>query len=322
VYEGASKKSPELGYLHAGARVRRSPRAYETSDCTSGYYEVAPRGYVCTEGDATLALDHPTLKAMALDPKLDARLPYVYARTTKVTTLYSKVRSKKVLDKGVELSGRLSRNTAMAIVGSWTAPDESREPQALGLKLNGQFVRTDDLAPAEGSNFRGVQLGGTASLPFGFVVRRGVSSFRLDEDEPHKQLDLPYHTHLPLTGKYRTVRGGEMWALPDNLWVRHQDVTIIQKRHTLPEFARDKQYRDRYVSALRGSESHLRNAGFSRTGPLSRSEDDRLHLARNLQGRRQAHHAAKLGQPRRSAARRSLGTRARKRPVLDRESPS
>jgi hypothetical protein len=241
VYLGASKNSPELGYLHAGAKVQRSPKAFETSDCTNGYYQVAPRGYVCSEGDATVAVDHPTLKAMALEPKLDARLPYVYARTTKVTTLYSKVRTKKSSDKGVELTGRLSRNTAMAIVGSWTAPDESREPQALGLKMNGQFVRTDDLAPAEGSHFHGVPLRDGQSLPVGFVVRRGVYSFRLDEQGPEKELELPYHTHLPLTGKYRSARGNEMWALPDDLWVRHQDVTILQKRHTFPDFAREKQ---------------------------------------------------------------------------------
>jgi hypothetical protein len=237
VFRAASKKSEELGYLHAGAQVSRSKKSFETRDCPGGYYQIAPTGYVCADGEATVALDHPTLKAMALRPQLEGKLPYVYARTTKVTTLYSKVRTSKAADKGVELTGRLSRNTAMAIVGSWTAPDESREPQALGLKLNGQFVRTEDLAPAEGTSFHGVELGGPSSLPFGFVVRRGIYSFRIDSGTPVKELDLPYHTHLPLTGKFRNVRGSEMWALPDDLWVRHQDVTTIQRRHTLPDFA-------------------------------------------------------------------------------------
>jgi len=241
VYGAASKKSEELGYLHAGAQVARSKKSLETSDCPGSFYQIAPKGYVCSDGEATLGLDHPTLKAMALAPALEGRLPYVYARTTKVTTLYNKVRASKTTDKGVELTGRLSRNTAMAIVGSWTAPDESREPQALGLKLNGQFVRTEDLAPAEGTTFHGVELGGASSLPFGFVVRRGIYSFRIDAGGPAKELDIPYHTHLPLTGKFRNVRGSEMWALPDELWVRHQDITIVQRRHTLPDFAKGDQ---------------------------------------------------------------------------------
>jgi hypothetical protein len=150
VYAAASQKAPVLGYLHAGATVARSERSHENEHCVAGWFAVAPAGYVCTETAATTNLSHPTLLAMALGPRLDQPLPYVYARTSKVTAVY-----KRSLNKGVELSGRLAKSTVMAIVGSWTAPDESLEPQRLGLRMDGQFVRADDLEAAPGSDFRG-----------------------------------------------------------------------------------------------------------------------------------------------------------------------
>ena len=81
IYEKPTKRARELGYLHAGALVTRSEKGHEASDCTEGYYAVFPRGYVCTQEVATLETKHPTLAIMALPPRLDSQLPFVYART-------------------------------------------------------------------------------------------------------------------------------------------------------------------------------------------------------------------------------------------------
>lgn len=240
VFEATSKKAPELGYLHAGALVPRSERSHETSDCVDGWYHIAPVGYVCTEDAATLDLEHPTLKAMALPPKLDAELPYVYGRTIKVTGLFDRIGGEA--ERGVELAGRLAKNATMAIVGSWTAPDETREPQMLGMKLNGQFVRTEDLTPAGESKFSGVRIDDPQRLPLAYVLRRGVHVFRLTERGPVQGDELPYHQRLHLTGRYRSVGDHQFWAIDnETAWVRQRDVTFVHRRHEAPDFARTGQ---------------------------------------------------------------------------------
>lgn len=232
VYAAAHPKAPVLGYLHAGATVARSKRSHENEECVAGWYAVAPKGYVCTETAATTNLSHPTLLAMALAPRLDQPLPYVYARTSKVTAVY-----KRSLNKGVELSGRLAKSTVMAIVGSWTAPDESHEPQRLGLRLDGQFVRADDLEAAQGSTFEGRSLSADQGLPLAFVVRRGVRLFSLDGDAPVKKDELEYHDVMQLSGRFRTTEGERFYERKDGAWVRHKDITLLQTRSELPEFA-------------------------------------------------------------------------------------
>src|SRR5690606_23820138 len=113
--------------------------------------------------------------------------PYTYARTTSVTPLYE-----RTPENAVAQVGRLGKGAAMAIVGSWTAPDESHEPQRLGLLMTGQFVRANDLREATPSEFRGVSLSGERSLPVGFVVKRGVRIWSLDGEQAKPGDELPY----------------------------------------------------------------------------------------------------------------------------------
>jgi hypothetical protein len=235
VYERPSKEARELGYLHAGATVARSKKSLEAADCSEGWYEIAPRGFVCTEKAATLDLNHPTLRAMSQRPRLAEPLPYVYARTTKVTGLFHRADK-----RGIELEGRLPKSTVLAIVGSWTAPDESNEPQRLGLRLNGTFVKADDLEAAAGSHFKGVELGEAETLPIGWVVRRGVHLWDLDGGAPKEKGDLDYHGMLRLTGRYRTIEDEKYWAVDGDSWVRHRDVTALLPRHEYPDFVSDE----------------------------------------------------------------------------------
>ncbi len=236
IYVAAHKKAPVLGHLHAGETVRRSEEAHENDQCITGWYRVAPRGYMCTEKNATTNLEHPTLQAMSLTAKRDTPLPFTYAQTSKITALY-----KRDGDRGVALQGRLPRSTHMAIVGSWTAPDETREPQRLGLLTDGSFVRADDLRAASPSEFSGVKLSEEQALPIAYVVRRGVRAWKLSGSEANKSDELQYHERLNLTGRYRTVKGQRFWAVKDGRWVRHRDVTAIRRRHELPEFATGEQ---------------------------------------------------------------------------------
>ena len=236
IYSAAHKKSPILGYLHAGDKLARSEESHENDQCTEGWYAVYPRGYMCTEKSASINMDHPTLRTMALGANLENLLPYTYARTTKVTALFDKKDK-----KGVELGGRLAKSTVMAIVGSWTAPDESHEPQRLGLKMDGRFVRANDLEAAQGSDFAGTPLSKELNLPLAYVVRRGVRAWAMDGAAAIKRGEIEFHERLELTGRFRTVQGNRFWASKDGRWVRHKDVTVLRKRHEFPEFATGEQ---------------------------------------------------------------------------------
>lgn len=236
IHSAAHKKSTVLGYLHAGDTLPRSEKSHENDQCTEGWYRVYPKGYMCTEKSASIDLTHPTIRTMALGANLEEILPYTYARTTKVTALFDKKG-----DQGVELGGRLAKSTVMAIVGSWTAPDESKEPQRLGLKMDGRFVRADDLEAASYSKFAGATLSKELELPIAYVVRRGVRAWNMDGNTASKQDELDYHERLILTGRYRTVQDHRFWATTDGRWVRHQDVTVLRRRHEFPEFATGEQ---------------------------------------------------------------------------------
>lgn len=236
IYEAMHKKARIVGYFRAGERLPRSEEVHENDQCIGGWVQVTPVGYVCTEKSATLDETHPTLSAMALQANLDAALPYVYARTTQVTARFEKTKQ-----DSVELSGRHSKSTTMAIVGSWTAPDESLEPLRLALKTDGSFVRADHLEAASSSEFQGVSLGADLELPVAYVVRRGVRAWSLHEGSAQKTDELGYHTRLDLTGRFRTIVGEKFWATQDGRWVRHKDVTAVRQRYEFPAFAKKDQ---------------------------------------------------------------------------------
>lgn len=234
IYEKAHAKAKIIGTLRAGDRLPRSEKSHSNDQCATGWYAIAPRGYVCSEKHVSIDPDHPTLQAMSLRPQLDRPLPYTYARTTQVTGLFHKRGQ-----DSVQVEGRLARNTVMAIVGSWTAPDESREPQRLGLRMDGTFVRADDLEAAAGSDFRGFPIGEEIELPVAFVVRRGVSAWKLDKSDVQKRDVLGYHERIPLTGRYRTIQDRRFWEAKDGRWIRHKDVTLARQRYEFPEFVKE-----------------------------------------------------------------------------------
>ena len=238
VLERPVASSKQLGYLHAGARVARASEPYSRRGCGGGWYPVRPRGFVCATESATLDMAHPTLAAMALAPTLDKPLPYTYARTRTETPLFERDPGH---DDAVREVGKLKRRAAMAVVGSWSAKDPGGSVQRLALLTSGRFVRASDLEAAEPSAFHGVEIDKKEDLPFAFVVKRGVRSFKLDGEESQKAKTLAYHDVVHLTGRFHNVGDVKYWATDDGNWVRHRDVLVVQARNTFPDFAQGSQ---------------------------------------------------------------------------------
>ncbi len=239
VREQTEPGARSVGVLRAGARVARSVEPVSHRGCAGGWYAVRPSGFVCVGGEATLDLKHPTLAVMALAPNRDATLPYTYARAKVETSLLERVPGQ---DDVVREVGRLRRRAGMAVVGSWKAREAGGAEARLALLTDGHFVRAGDLEAAKPSDFAGVELGKQSDLPLAFVVKRGVRSFRMNGGEADKGDLIEYHTELPLSGRFRTIGNTKYWAYPgrgEELWVRHQDVTVLQKRTTFPELVKD-----------------------------------------------------------------------------------
>lgn len=245
VREVTDARAASLGVLRAGSRVARSLEPVSHAGCAGGWYAIRPRGFVCVGPEATLDLKHPTLAAMALAPSVEAKLPYTYARTRSETPLFERVLGQ---EDAVREVGKLRRRAGMAVVGSWRAKEPNGSEARLALLTNGHFVRAADLEAAKGSDFTGVELG-KSELPVAFVVKRGVRSFTLNGNEAEKGDLIEYHTELALSGRFRSLGQVKYWAFNgaalrasgagDELWVRHQDVTVVQKRATFPDFVRD-----------------------------------------------------------------------------------
>ena len=66
----------------------------------------------------------------------------------------------------------------------------------------------------------------------------------MDGGDAEKADLLEYHARLPLSGRFRSLGDVKYWAVAGSggtgeLWVRHRDVTVIQKRTAFPDFVKD-----------------------------------------------------------------------------------
>lgn len=87
------KKSRRIGYLRAGAIVKRSAKPAGTAGCKGGWYRIEPEGYVCLGKSASLDPFHPIARAASVRPKRDG-LPYDYVMArTPGPTFYGRVPS-------------------------------------------------------------------------------------------------------------------------------------------------------------------------------------------------------------------------------------
>jgi len=233
VLERPDKEARIIGYLHAGAKVSRSVEPYSTKECPGGWYPVRPVGFVCSGVTATTDLDHPTMQAMAIQPNLAEPLPFTYARSTKASLLYEVDPSK---ERAVRSVGKLPGRSGAAIVGSWTAEDEEGKTLRLAMLTDGRFANAEHLEATDSSEFEGAEINAQTELPIAFVVKRGVRRWSIDGQKYQKLDKLDYHERLGLTGRYRTINGVRFWAVDDDTWVRHKDVTAVRQRSNPPAF--------------------------------------------------------------------------------------
>ncbi|HWA72253.1 MAG TPA: L,D-transpeptidase family protein, partial [Polyangiaceae bacterium] len=81
VYERPSFASKKLGYLRAGAQVKRGSEAAGHERCPRGFYRVSPQGYVCVGDGARLEPGAAVSELARVRPDRSGAMPYVYGRS-------------------------------------------------------------------------------------------------------------------------------------------------------------------------------------------------------------------------------------------------
>jgi L,D-transpeptidase-like protein len=116
VYQRPSSKSQKIGYLRAGAQVRRDDKPAGFDGCKLGFYRIMPEGYVCVGPTATLDPENPVAQFSRVRPDRSAPMPYLYARSLYPTPpFYTRLPSKlEQQQQEVELARHLEANTRYA----------------------------------------------------------------------------------------------------------------------------------------------------------------------------------------------------------------
>jgi hypothetical protein len=225
--ETAVRATPEpagevLGYVRAGALLRRSAEPMGRKGCPEGWYQVEPRGYVCVGGTATLDTAHPLLGVTSARANRRAGLPYRYGRSRyPAPPLYSALpegttQQKSEPDLAVHLpkgfglpwAGSVSAAIPSAIEGGALLPRPFGLPsggvvyrgralpksafaftelfesggRSWGLTTDYSLIPLDRVTPIQQSSFSGVRLEPGQELPVAFVRKQGEQLFAGDPE--------------------------------------------------------------------------------------------------------------------------------------------
>jgi len=89
--EPSAERATKLGYAQSGAKVAVLGKPKPADKCSSGWMQVVPMGYVCTNA-GTLDENDSRTKFALKSPAIDSVLPYTYARNAKNgTPLYRSI---------------------------------------------------------------------------------------------------------------------------------------------------------------------------------------------------------------------------------------
>ncbi|HEY6078269.1 MAG TPA: L,D-transpeptidase [Polyangiaceae bacterium] len=155
-----ARSSERLGSFRAGSSLLVTGPSAGSEGCSAGWYPVAPRGFVCAEGSATLDENDRVVSAYrGVAADLSRKLPYIYGTVRRPGPIYTRLPTRAEAEH--------AESDLEARMASWlTAPGEVGASYAQQVWLRGQpppdarqawEARSSDPLPAF--------LGGGASLP-------------------------------------------------------------------------------------------------------------------------------------------------------------
>ncbi len=134
--------------------------------------------------------------------------------------------------------GVLRKGSGVALAGSFLA-NLGGESRRFAVTPSGHVVPIDRLRPALGTTWHGLDVE-KVGLPVAFVHKAGVSAWNLrrGEAEAMEDEELERRTAVPLSGKFRTVKGVRFEQSREGYWLRAQDLVVIVRRTKFPDFAK------------------------------------------------------------------------------------
>ena len=276
VYARPSLRAPKLGYLRAGAVVHRGPKPAAFEGCRGGFYEIAPEGFVCVGGGASLDPDNELARAVPRRADRTATMPYEYgAAAAAGAPLYSRIPAaadERVAEPGLGTRRGLAPSfdgLSMDAV-PWFLADGAASISTSGYRFSSKLVLTraiaksafafvslfesggrrfgltadmavvplDRLTRVVPSRFHGLPLGTDAALPVVFVRSQSAALYAGDPLTGLRfERRLEPREAVPITGK--RVRAGQTAYLETRAggYIVEQSLTRVDPPASLPSWA-------------------------------------------------------------------------------------
>lgn len=279
IYEEPRWGSRRLGYLRAGATVRRAHiPAAAGGRCPEGWYRIEPRGYVCVGSMATLDLGHAVVLASARRPRLDD-LPYPYVLARSVPPpLYARLPARRdqlrfehdLVEHLVKIPGAGAGFPPVDPIPEWL--DGGRAAPSLGNRWHGpDRVLLDRARPRAGFALLttvdhagrrfGVTTGlevlpldrtqpvvpsafsgialGELTLPIAFVRARGAYRVIDDPRGITPGAPLAFREAVAVTDETRSLGGVEYLVAKDSTLIPAYQTVVIKPFRRLPAWSAD-----------------------------------------------------------------------------------
>jgi lipoprotein-anchoring transpeptidase ErfK/SrfK len=229
IHPDATLRGKPIGTLAAGDAVDLRDEPARTAPGCPSVRAVAPRGWVCVDGEAA-TLDEADAVWLALrahTPDGSSAWPYSYGesrgarRHRTLTDVAAPSWPPALLDPHATIA---ARSTV-----AWT--DEVEAEGTSWLRTSDMsFVRKDRVVPFDRVPFQGVALGADVKLPIAFFKRGAHARYRRDADgrlvvsgDPWPRLE-----HVELTGKTEKRSHVVFWETrEDGVWIDARDAAIV-----------------------------------------------------------------------------------------------
>lgn len=260
-------KARKIGYLRAGAVVKREADPAGYAGCEKGWYRIVPRGYACVGSSATLDRNHPVLEVISRRPNRTEGLPYPYVLSrSPPPPLYLRLPSEdeqRMVEPDLKaFRGRRSEITSTAgsiptpllyggSVPSLGGPAHSRQAisasrpvarsgfalletfewtdRVFGLTTELTLLPLDRMRAVKISLMKGISLDSDSGLPAAFVRSRHARRFRIDPvgRTIRDAGALGYREGVALTGHQVRVGGEVYFEARDGSYLREKDNPVM-----------------------------------------------------------------------------------------------
>lgn len=135
---------------------------------------------------------------------------------------------------------RVRRKTGLSFVGAFDS-DDAGFKRHFGLTVDLRLIPTTKVKPDTGSPFHGIELGKGVEMPFCWVIKSEVTTWKLikDKDLAKPAEEVPKRAIVPLSGNVRVKAGKRFYqtAKDKTRWLRAEDIAVVVPPAAWPEAA-------------------------------------------------------------------------------------